>query len=299
MVEEEGEALRQQFLREIRRWKDAVVDAEAKLLQDAGRHRSGIASEYARFPAGWSVGIPVPPGQRLRERARELLSPPKHSPVPAALRQLRDRGSECDRRFLRLLWEDRPMLVAAVALYTRLADFKFHPDNYRQFLVDPAFEAATKSLPLTKDWARMALRYSRRRERMERMERYLDQLESLGWGGWRVREGEVEPTGRRGGGEPMPCWMLSRDPVELDGEPPDDLSSWWTVIPPPEGRRKGKGIFPITVAAILDALGLRDEPNTREHREQAAAYLPDVFGEERRDPAPDKPLARAVHNIQT
>lgn len=291
-----GNALREAFLEEIRAWQRAVVTAQAEFL--TGRQRTGgsVAAEYAPRPPGWSLGACLPPSREARERAERLLQ--SHpSPIPGAVRRLHQSERQCDRRFLRLLWEDRPMLVAAVALYSRLSDFDLHPDLYRRLMVEPAFRSATETTPLTDDFVQMTRRYSTRRERLGDLNRYLQQLESLGWSGWRVPEGETEPIAPKGGGEPMPCWSYATHPAKLDGQPPDDLAAWWTVEASGE-ERKGRTLYSHAVEAILEALDLRNKRNDVENREKLAEHLPEVFAE-LRDPAPGGPLKLTIGNIQS
>jgi len=294
---ERARGLKRAYLALIRTAKRHVLDAQAELLAADRR----VDPQYRDLPPGWSLGASLPPGEDARERAKRILvGPPPHGPVGPSVRRLRDR-TEHDRRFLEALWEGRPKLVAAVALYSELCQNDFHPDNYRQLMVEPAFRAATETIPFTADSLRMGRRYSSRRRRFERLDGMLVQLERLGWA-WRVPEGQVEPKRPKGGGEPMPHWWLEEfEPAEVDGDLPDNWLGWWSFDAPRDwcgGTRTGRTLWTCALAALLDALELPDPGrNTRANRELLAAHVPHVW-RDRRDTGSRAHLARTVERIQ-
>lgn len=301
-MEEEGDKhLRELGQRSIQSAQLAVLDAQAEALDD----RRGVALQYRDYPAGWSLGVHLPPSRELREQAHRLLTG-RRSPLRRALRRLHQSESEHDRRFLELLWEDRPELVAAVAVYSELKGAKLHPDRYRRRVVGRRFFAAVATLAANREEGRIvqgveeALRdYPEARRESERLDTLLLQLELLGWGRWRVPEGELEPSAGpgHGGGEPMPSWTLSVAPDEVDGSQPADLGTWWRVEATEAPPNEGRSLWTHTVAATIEALGLSGVRNDRDLREPVARHLPDVFSA-RRDPSPGGPIKHAVDNLR-
>lgn len=275
---------------------DNLVDEAAQDWREESKFRASVR------PADSAPALDVPPG-----------------PVQGALRRMQQEpdGSR-DRRFLELLWDERPQLVAAVALWRETKDL--HPELYRRSILEPKREAARElhraalregHLP---DPEAEALRVMREivpsRERMEYHGRRLLQLLRLGWGRWWPKDETDELPRTAGGGEPMPQWTLDVEPSEVDGAIPEtDASGWWYIEEPdaprdpldPLGGRPGFTLRNEAVRAVWVALGCKN-PNDRRARKAIAQYVPSAWPElhdarRRGDDGRDTPLLNTLRNV--
>lgn len=310
-MEDQGGSLLREWVRQANRAAfRAVLDAQAQYLEEPRQAAATVSQEFKGHPPGWSLyplywpqGCYLPPSRAARQRAYRQLTSPPPSPVRGALRSLHQSESDHDVRFLKLLWEDRPQLVAAVALYSRLQHEGLHPDVYHHEVRERRMQLAVGHLEswlaegrVVEGLKEVVRTIGDTQRKAERLDAHLHQLELLGWGRWRVPEGELEPqpTPGRGGGDPMPRWTLSVDPADVDGSTPDDLPDlgFWHVNAEPAGPNQGRSLWTHTVAAIDAAL---DPSNSNDltYRRSIAKHVPEVFAH-RRDPSAGGPLKRAL-----
>ena len=124
------------------------------------------------------------------------------SPARGALRRLRGNlesfltDPSRDQRFMKLLWEPRPRLVCAVALWGELKGL--HPELCRRLVLEPRYEAGRKLFEAASHEGRwpdaevlvalLVKEIGPARELMERHGRMLLQILCLGWGYWWPKE---------------------------------------------------------------------------------------------------------------
>lgn len=298
----------------------------AEKLQDRSARplgRSPIRGALARF--GWKPGT-------YNGRAIDLLASNGEGAVSRAGLQVPEEDPH-NRRFLDLLWESRPRLVAAVALWREVRHL--HPAIHNRKVIEPRENAARIELKATilracrgayleksgnstvvcaprPDWSEVvnaSLDTSSARKNADRHVRMIFQLGLLGWGHWNVEEGGEALRRTAGGGPPQPQWGLDCEPEELDRDPPGEVleapMGWWLVEadeaqlqPPPHGRRTLRTEVVGTIWRHLDC----PDPGLEANRRDVADHVPDLWPElhdaRRRDgDGRDTPLANTLRNL--
>lgn len=196
--------------------------------------------------------------------------------------------------FHRLLWHRRPKLVRAVQIWASIKGN--HPAIYREQRVDPLSETMRQAMNLAGPAAGggeargLWVELDRCGREWRKSRAGVAALELLGWGRWQA--GPDSSTGRLGlkhgpgGSAPMPRWLLTEEPADLDRDPPDEVpvfAGLWLAKAEGEAMvmapvQRGQTLRREVVAATWAALG-NPPPHQKGTREEVARHAPRVFSE--------------------